>query len=131
MPEAAGKAVVDVGHLKVAPNDLRWRCEVDRLEFDCTDQLGPPSEFIGQDRAVSAVEFGFAVDQPGYNIFVSGLTGTGRTSAIRLMLERVIEERLSSGEPLALEDICYVRDQEHPDQPRALRFPAGRGKVFK
>ncbi|MFW6174847.1 MAG: Lon protease family protein, partial [Chloroflexota bacterium] len=33
--------------------------------------------------------------------------------------------------PLALEDICYVRDQEHPDRPRALRFPAGHGKVFK
>ncbi|MCH7594164.1 MAG: AAA family ATPase, partial [Chloroflexi bacterium] len=83
---------------EVQPEKLRWICDLQRLNFECTDELEPPSEFIGQDRAVSAVQFGLGVDRPGYNVFVTGLTGTGRTSAVDALLARVVEERAASGD---------------------------------
>ncbi|MDA1256651.1 MAG: ATP-binding protein [Chloroflexi bacterium] len=113
---------------EVGPKDLRWTCDLDQLGFDCTDELEPPSEFIGQDRAVAAVQFGLGVDRPGYNIFVTGLTGTGRTSAVETLLARVVEERSASGEQPQIQDICFVHNFMQPDHPEALVLPRGGGR---
>ncbi|MCH7905981.1 MAG: AAA family ATPase [Chloroflexi bacterium] len=113
---------------EVQPEKLRWICDLERLEFECTDELTPPSEFIGQDRAVTAVQFGLGVDRPGYNVFVTGLTGTGRTSAVEALLERVVEERSSSGDQPEIHDICFVHNFAQPDRPQALALPKGGGR---
>ena len=54
-----------------------WKCDIDSFSFECTDDLVPLDRFIGQDRALEAIRFGLEVDKPGYNLFVTGLTGTG------------------------------------------------------
>ncbi|MDP6824307.1 MAG: AAA family ATPase [Dehalococcoidia bacterium] len=113
---------------EVQPEKLRWTCDTDRLGFDCTDELSPPTEFIGQDRAVTAVQFGLGVDRPGYNVFVTGLTGTGRTSAVEALLERVIEERTADGQRPEIQDICFVHNFVQPDHPEALVLPMGGGR---
>ena len=61
----------------------------------------------------------------GYNIFVTGLSGTGRTTTIKRMLQQ-FEDAQSS-----LHDFCYVYNFKNPDMPGALTFPAGDGKAFK
>ena len=113
---------------EVQPEKLRWTCNAARLGFDCTDELNPPTEFIGQDRAVTAVQFGLGVNRPGYNIFVTGLTGTGRMSAVEMLLERVIEDRAANGQRPEIQDICFVHNFAQPDHPEALVLPMGGGR---
>ncbi len=107
---------------------LRWRCDPITLGFDCTDELVPPEGFIGQDRAIEALEFGLGINSPGFNIFVTGFTGTGRTSMIKTYLERIVEER---GEDFETSEICdwaYVYNFTHPEQPRAIELTRGTGR---
>ncbi len=83
----------DPSKLEIPVAGLRWRCDPITLGFDCTDELVPPEGFIGQDRAIEALEFGLGIKSPGFNIFVTGFTGTGRTSVIKSHLERIVKER--------------------------------------
>ena len=76
------------------PHDrLAWRCEPSLLPFACTAEMTPLEDFIGQERAIRAIEFGLGVDKPGFNIFVTGLTGTGKTSIIKAFLKKVTVEK--------------------------------------
>ena len=113
---------------EVQPANLRWVCDISKLGFDCTDELESPTEFIGQERAVTAVQFGLGVERPGYNVFVTGLTGTGRMSAVEALLERVVEERIGANGVSEIQDICFVHNFAQPDHPDALILPVGGGR---
>jgi Cdc6-like AAA superfamily ATPase len=67
---------------RLPPDALRAVFDEADLQFDCTDELTPLAEFIGQDRAIRSLQFGLGLHKPGYNIFVTGLSGTGKTTAI-------------------------------------------------
>ncbi len=73
---------------------------------------------------MEALRFGVGVDSVGYNLFVTGVSGTGRTSMVRAYLEQIAAARP------APDDWVYVHNFEQPDSPRALRLPAGKGRVF-
>lgn len=62
------------------------------FDFECTKDLAPLREFIDQEGATRAVEFGMNMANAGYNIYVAGLTGTGKTSMVKAYIERVIKE---------------------------------------
>ena len=108
-----------------------WTCKTEDFNFQCTDELTPLDRFIGQDRALDAIRFGLEVDKPGYNLFVTGLTGTGKTSAIKAHLESIIEdmERQEKSKPPC--DWCYAHNFDNPDRPFALSLPAGEGKSLR
>lgn len=116
---------------RVAVEQLRWQCDPADFHFRCTDELVPLQEFIGQDRAISSLEFGLKVEQPGYNIFVTGLTGTGRASVIKSYVERAMERRKERAEGYYPDDWCYVANLADPRCPQVARLPAGRGKVLR
>ena len=81
---------------EVPVDKLRWECDPKMFDFKCTSDLAPLREFIGQERATRAVEFGINMANSGYNIYVAGLTGTGKTSrfwTIRPRLEPVLTDR--------------------------------------
>jgi lon-related putative ATP-dependent protease len=82
-------------------------------------------DVIGQPRALRALEMGTQIRSRGYNIFVTGLSGTGRMTAIRTVLQDFAPEKSR------LEDIVYVFNFTYPDYPRVLRLPEGQGNVFK
>ncbi len=104
---------------------LRWRCPPESLPFETTDEISPCLEVIGQDRALKAIRLGLEVESLGYNIFVVGLVGTGRSSSIKCVLEEIE----NTGK--VPDDICYVNNFKDPDQPKAIVLPAGKGKAFK
>ncbi|HIM36667.1 MAG TPA: hypothetical protein EYM38_01385, partial [Dehalococcoidia bacterium] len=108
-----------------------WTCKTEDFNFQCTDELTPLDRFIGQDRALDAIRFGLELDKPGYNLFVTGLTGTGKTSAIKAHLESIIEdmERQEKSKPPC--DWCYAHNFDDPDRPLALSLPAGEGKSLR
>jgi predicted ATP-dependent protease len=123
--------VTDPDKLRVTPEELRLTADPAIFEFECTDELTPLTEFVGQDRALRALQFGLGMGKPGYNIFVTGLTGTGKATAIMEHIKRTVEEKRKSGELGKPDDWCYVHNFEEPDCPNAIRLPAGAGKVLR
>ena len=111
--------------LAVAIDQLRWRCDAPGLGFDSTEDVDTCSHIIGQRRALEALRLGLEIQGLGYNIFVSGPVGTGRTSTVRCLLEEIDKDRK------APDDKCYVNNFNDPDQPILVRLPAGQGRQFQ
>ena len=117
---------------EVSAKQLAWRCDASFLPFTCTSEMMPLEDFIGQDRAIRAIEFGLGVNRPGFNIFVTGLTGTGKTSIIKAFLKKATSQRSTAEADLMLPgDWCYVYNFSDPDRPLALKIPRGWGKILK
>ena len=104
---------------------LRWRCSPKELGITTMERAEPVKEIIGQDRALRALRVGLEMGHDGFNIFVTGLSGTGRTTTIKRLLKEY-ENR-----PAELTDKCYVHNFRDEDSPIMLSFPAGQGVVFK
>lgn len=122
---------VNISRYEVAADSLAWRCDPAQFEFDCTEELAPLHEFIGQDRAIRAIEFGLSMDRDGYNIYLAGLTGTGKTSVARTYIAKLIEQRRERDETYQVSDWCYIYSLSQPDRPRMVKLPKGGGKVFR
>ncbi|MGQ9572516.1 MAG: Lon protease family protein [Dehalococcoidia bacterium] len=121
----------DADRYRVPVERLRWQCDPAIFRFQCTDELTPLEEFIGQDRALSSLEFGLALDRSGYNIFVTGLTGTGKASAIKSYVEKAVEKRKLRVAGYYPDDWCYVYNFADPSSPQTVRLPVGRGKILR
>jgi type IV secretory pathway VirB4 component len=76
-----------ISKYRLKANDLRWTCDPNSLGFRTTDEVPCCQEIIGQERALDAIRLGLEIDSPGYNIFVSGLTGTGKTTTLKSLLQ--------------------------------------------
>ena len=111
---------------EVALEKLRWRLDPATLPFESTEDLKPLKEIIGQERGVEAFRFGMGIDRPGYNVFVTGATGSGRTATVRKMLEE-----LSKKEGETPDDLCYVNNFKNSEAPILLQLQAGVGREFK
>lgn len=108
--------------LHLAPEDLCWNCDPAQFAFSTTEELDPLDGTIGQDRALTAIEFGLGIQDQGFNIFVLGEAGTGRYSTIRKMLEtKAAEEKVP-------DDWCYLHDFEDDNHPKSISLPCGKGK---
>lgn len=122
---------MELKRYEVPVDKLRWECNPKIFEFECTKELAPLGEFIGQERAAKAIEFGLNMSDNGYNIYVSGLTGTGKTTMVKTYIEKLIKEKEEIGETLSIEDWCYVYNFREPDQPQIVSLPQGRGREFR
>jgi len=116
---------------EVPVDKLRWECDPKMFDFKCTKDLAPLQEFVGQERATRAVEFGINMANAGYNIYVAGLTGTGKTSMVKTYIERVIKDQEARGETSQLDDWCYLYNFKEPDSPQIVSLPQGKGKAFR
>jgi len=105
--------------------DLDYSVDLKPTGVTTTDDIEPCCTIIGQQRAVDAIKTGLNVKSDGYNIFVTGLVGTGRTTTIKHLLEQLDHK------PPNLQDVCYVNNFRNEDCPRVLIFNAGDGRRFK
>ena len=103
---------------------LKNVCSPSDFNFQSTAELTPLEEIIGQERAVKAFEFGLAVKMKGYNIYMCGPSGTGKTTYALSSTQK-----LAATEPVPM-DWCYVYNFENPMKPMAISFEAGIGKRF-
>jgi len=83
------------------------------------------TELIGQERAAEALQFGLQMKEKGYNIYVCGSSGTGRTTFAQKFARQMAETEATPP------DLCYVYNFENPKCPKLLRLPAGMGKRLK
>jgi lon-related putative ATP-dependent protease len=102
----------------------RKTCPENFITCAATDELEPLKEIIGQDRALKALQFGLDIQEEGFNIYVAGLPGTGKKTAIITFLEQKAKEM-----PIP-PDWCYVYNFEDSQKPNALKLPAGKGAKF-
>ena len=101
----------------VPVDQLRWECDPGCLDIRMSGDLSECPEIIGQKRAVDALRLGFDIDSQGYNIFVNGMVGTGRKTAIKCLLQ---ETRRIKRIP---DDKLYVNNFKNPDKPKLIRLP--------
>ena len=123
--------VIDLKKYAVPVEKLRWTCPPEIFKFECTTDIEPLKEFIGQERALNSINFGLAVERPGYNLFLTGLTGTGKAATIKARIERFIAEKKAKGIVYQLYDWCYVYNFSDPDRPGILKLSRGLGKSFR
>ncbi|MHB0876927.1 MAG: Lon protease family protein [Anaerolineae bacterium] len=110
---------------RVSPEQLHRYCDPGSLPFASTAELPDLQEIIGQERATRAIEFGTGVRSFGYNIYVMGPPGAGKTTTVTEYLRRRAE---SAAVP---SDWLYVHNFLVPYRPNALQLPAGRGRPFQ
>lgn len=105
-------------------DELYSCCSPDLFKFETTDDLPELSETIGQSRALDAIDFGLNLDSRGFNIFILGENGTGKSTTIKSILKKK-----ASDEPVPL-DWCYVYNFKDPDIPLAISMEPGRASLF-
>ena len=110
---------------ELASKDLCRMCDPEMFSFESTEDIPPLRGVLGQKRAVEAIKFGLKIDSPGYNIFASGLSDTGKTTITKDLLKGVAETQPTP------DDWVYVYNFRDPDRPRALSLPAGRARIFQ
>lgn len=110
---------------ELKPEDLKWTCNADVFDFENTKNVKPIEGIVGQERALKALRLGVELKSPGYNIFITGLSGTGKFTAIKQMLESITPDCSN------LNDYAYVNNFKDEDRPILLRFPSGQANKFK
>lgn len=116
---------------EVPVSELRWTCNPKKFSFRTTENLLRLAEFIGQERASRAVEFGLAMKHSGYNIYVAGITGTGKASLVKAYIEKIIKEKEKAEGVFKPKDWCYLYNFTDPDRPQIISLLQGQGKSFK
>jgi len=119
--QGAGRQRVARGSTQLKPKDLRWTCP------PIKPSKKPPAlaELLGQERPLAALATGIHLAAPGYNVFLSGLIGSGRTRLVTDFIER---ER-PAGRPAG--DRVFVSNFREPNRPRLITLPRGDGPRFR
>ena len=110
---------------KVKARDLCKSCPPSMFKFNTTAEVKPLKGIIGQERAVRSLEFALDMNNEGYNVYLSGAYGTGKTTLARELLEKK-----ACHQPVP-SDWCYVYNFKQADAPRALELAAGLGREFQ
>jgi len=111
---------------ELAPKDLKDICNPNQFKFETTKDLAESNNLIyGQQRAIKALKFGLDINIDGYNLYLEGNTGVGKT----IYTKRALTARASKDK--TPNDWCYIYNFENPNEPIAVNFPAGQGIIFK
>ena len=105
--------------------DLKMTCPTNQFKFDTTQELDAIQSGIGQDRGIKALEFGLQVDVKGYNLYLEGPSGVGKTMYTRNYLDKIASKKKTPS------DWCYIYNFDNPNEPIAVELTAGQGKEFK
>ena len=110
---------------ELAPEQLRWNCPLKSIRLTAGRKTTSDVGTVGQDRALAALKMCVTMDSPGYNAYVCGLPGTGRTAAVKAVLKD-IKPSWSR-----LYDRCYVYNFRDPDRPKLITLEPGEGRAFQ
>ena len=105
--------------------DLKYICNPNVFKFTTTEELEGITTGIGQDRGIKALEFGINVAVKGYNLYLEGPDGVGKTMYTKNYLNKIAKKKKVPS------DWCYIYNFDNPNEPIAVELPAGQGKEFK
>ncbi|MER3330102.1 MAG: ATP-binding protein, partial [Candidatus Kapaibacterium sp.] len=113
--------------IKLKPAQLKWQIDLKKLNFRSTKEVEHLDHIVGQPRAIQAIELGAELrGSRAYNIFVTGLSGTGRMTTVKQMLQKSQRK----GNCPELFDYCYVNNFSDESRPKLLQFSKGDACVF-
>ena len=104
---------------------LKSYCNPNIFKFETTDELDDSDLIYGQDRGIKALEFGLSVDSKGYNLYLEGPSGVGKTMYTKKYVSQVASKKKTP------DDWCYIYNFDNPNEPISISLPAGQGKEFK
>ena len=104
---------------------LKSFCDPYDFDFKSTKEIKETNTVIGQERGIRSLEFGVNINIEGYNIYVEGPNGIGKTSYCIDYIQKVAKEMPTP------DDWCYIYNFANPNEPIALSLPAGLGIAFK
>lgn len=104
---------------------LKSTCNPNIFKFETTEILEPISAGIGQERGIKALEFGLNVDINGYNLYIEGPNGVGKTMYTKHYLDTISKKKKIP------QDWCYIYNFDNPNEPIAVSLTAGQGKEFR
>ena len=110
---------------EISYKKLKTSCDPALFKFDTTENVVPATEGIGQERGIKALEFGLNVDINGYNLYLEGPSGVGKTMYTKNYLNVIAKKKKTP------QDYCYIYNFDNPNEPTAVALPAGQGKVFR
>ena len=105
--------------------ELKSKCNPNIFNFETTADITDNDLLYGQERGIKALEFGLSIQSKGYNLYVEGPAGVGKT----MYTKRYVKE-LAKNEKVP-DDWCYIYNFDNPNEPIAVSLPAGTGKEFK
>jgi lon-related putative ATP-dependent protease len=106
---------------ELSAEKIRRECTSNIMPCETTQGLAPLQQIIGQERAVRALKFGLGIKDRGFNIYVAGFPGTGRTTAVK----NFVSDLAKTG--LVPSDWCHVNNFHNQYEPKAIKLPAGKG----
>jgi lon-related putative ATP-dependent protease len=106
---------------EVGSDQLKSYCDPNTFAFETTENLPPLDGTVGQDRGVNAIIFGLGIKTQGFNMYVAGPVGTGKSSTTQIF---VTEQAKTEPVP---DDLCYVHNFRDSDSPSAILLPPGKG----
>ncbi len=109
----------------LAHTQLRHKLDSALLDFKNTKKIKPLTEFIGQERALDALNFGININKKGYNLYAMGPAGIGKHSLIVTLLNNHVTKLPTPP------DWCYLYNFDTPEKPIALKLPAGKGIILQ
>ena len=110
---------------EISYRDLKMTCDPNVFNFETTDELETIATGIGQERGIKALEFGLNIDAKGYNLYVEGPSGVGKTMYTKNYLDKLAKKKKTP------QDWCYIYNFNNPNEPIAVSLSAGQGKEFK
>ncbi|MCL2399145.1 MAG: AAA family ATPase [Defluviitaleaceae bacterium] len=105
-------------------NQLKYFCDKLSDTEECIETSNPPG-LIGQKRAAEALNLGLIMKHKGYNIYITGQPGEGRTSFAKNFAEKKAKQEA------APPDLMYVYNFQNPKCPKLLQMPAGMGRTLQ
>ncbi|WP_424141322.1 Lon protease family protein [Sporosalibacterium faouarense] len=109
----------------VPVEQLKSNIDEGQLKLKKIERIDSHKDIIGQERAMKALEFGVSIKRKGYNIFVTGLTGTGRNTYSYEIAKEYAKNRNKPN------DWCYVFNFKKPENPKAIKLLPGEGSILK
>ena len=112
-------------NFKLKPEELTSIYKMEDLAFETTKEVNPLKGIIGQQRGTEALSFGLKMKKKGYNIYVTGIGGTGRSSFTNSITKEFAAKKSVPS------DWAYVYNFKKKESPKALSLAPGKGKKFK
>lgn len=111
-------------------NELNYKqlknvCNPEIFNFETTAEINDDDLVYGQERGIKALEFGLNINSKGYNLYLEGPTGVGKTMYTNKYVSEIAAKKKTP------DDWCYIYNFKEPNEPVAVSLPAGMGKEFK
>lgn len=110
---------------EVSYKKLKYICNPEIFKFNTTEELKSNYKGIGQERGIESLEFGLTVDTKGYNVYLEGPTGSGKTTYTKNYLYKLSKTKKTPS------DWCYIYNFDNPNEPIAISMTAGEGNNFR